>query len=426
MKFFLPALCLLILAAPGAVRAQEGQQNPQDEIITDFGIDEYLAIPKYTLSLGVRSLSGAKTSFTGKGFVSTLHPNGDDITTPNITRVYHDGTVQADASPATFTYYNQDGLTTTTYTADHTTPAGFTNTWSFFDPRQLRSDGNIDFHSYTADISDSGTVHRNPPSGQGIELALTRDMGNLAKRLEWKLFAGAGLNDIKASMSQNLSATVTTLTDTYALDLGTFGTPSTPYVAPHYITVPRVTTDSVTGVTTPVLDPSGFQYIDYVDQTALIGNAPLPNGRTLTTSTGVVVDHRELKGAYFTFRFGPSLTFLITEKLKATVSVGVALIYAGTTYTVDQTYTPDSGDPIVAKVTEDESKLLTGYYFDATLQYDFTERAGIYAGIVYEGGGSYTETALLDDVYTGSKASYKSVVDLSRLQGFRMGMTFRF
>jgi hypothetical protein len=316
-------------------------------------------------------------------------------------------------------------LTTTTFTADHATPAGFTNTWSFSDPRQLRSDGNIDFHSYSADISDAGTINRKPPSGQGFELALTRDMGSFSKRIEWKLFAGAGLNDIKTTSNQNLSATVTTLTDTYALDLGAFGTPAAPYAAPHYIAVPRVTTDAA-GVTTAVLDPGGFQYLDYVDQSALVGNAPLLNGRTLTTSTGVVIDHRELKGAYFTFRFGPSLTFLITEKLKATVSVGVALIYAGTTYTVDQTYTPDSGDPIVAKVTEDESKLLPGYYFDATLQYDFTERAGIYAGIVYEGGGSYTETALLNDVYTGSKASYKSVVDLSRLQGFRMGMTFRF
>ena len=422
MKFLLPLLCVLLLAAPGAVRAQEGQQNPQDEIITDFGIDEFLAIPKYTLTLGVRSLSGAKVSFSGKGFVSSFQPFDKDLTTPvtpNVTRLYHDGTVQADAGGATFDYYAQDGVTVIHYGPGPVTPAGYTNTWSFVDPRQLRSDGNIDFHSYTADISNSGVIPRDPASGQGFELSLARDMGQLTKKLDWKLVAGFALNDIKSSTTANLSASVTTITDTYLLNLGTFGLPSTPYTAPHYVTVPRVDSAGVA-----VLDTLGYQFIDYVDQTALLGNLPL--GRTVTTSTGVVTDHWVLKGAYFTFRLGPSLTFMFTEKLKATVSVGVALIYAGTSYLVEQTYVPDTADPIVSSAHEEEGKLLTGYYFDATLQYDFTERAGLYAGVVYEAGGSYTETAVLNDIYTGSHASYKTAIDLSRLQGFRMGMTFRF
>jgi hypothetical protein len=418
MKFLLPALCLLILAAPGVARAQEDQQSPQDEIITDFGIDEYLAIPKYTLTLGVRSLTGAKASFSGRGVISSFQPPANYLT-PNITRTYHDGTMQADTSPVSLTYLAQDGVTQLTYGPGPLTPSGETNTWSFIDARQLRSDGNIDFHAYTADISNSGVLRRDPAPGQGIELSVSRDMGRLTKKLDWKLVAGFSLNDIKSSTTANLNAVVRTITDTYHLDLNNFAPPTAPYVGPYYLTVPRVNSAGV-----PVLDTLGYQIIDYVDHSSYLGNVPL--NRSITTTNGVVVDHWVLKGAYFTFRLGPSLTYMITEKLKATVSFGVALIYAGTSYTVDQTYTPDTGDPLVSKVTEDEGKLLTGYYFDATLQYDFTERAGLYAGVVYEAGGSYTETALLNDIYTGSSATYKSVVDLSRLQGFRMGMTFRF
>jgi hypothetical protein len=418
MKFLLSLLCLLILAAPGAVRAQEGQQNPQDEIITDFGIDEFLAIPKHTVTIGVRSLSGAKVSFSGQGFVSSYQP-GADLTTANITRLYHDGTLQADVGGASFDYYAQDGVTVIHYGPGPITPTGFTNNWSFVDARQLRIDGNIDFHAYTADISNSGVIGRDPPSGQGFELSVARDMGQLTKKLDWKLVAGFGLNDIKSSTTANLTATVTTITDTYLLDLNTYGTPSPPYVAPYYVTVPRVDSANL-----PVLDTLGFQFIDYVDHSAYVGNRPFV--RTTTTSTGVVVDRWVLKGAYFTFRLGPSLTYMFTEKLKATVSVGVALIYAGTSYLVEQTYVPDTADPIVSSAHEEEGKLLTGYYFDATLQYDITERAGLYAGVVYEAGGSYTETAVLNDIYTGSHATYKTLIDLSHLQGFRMGMTFRF
>jgi hypothetical protein len=418
MKFLPRLLCVLLLAVPGAVRAQEGQQSPPDEIITDFGIDEFLAIPKFTLTFGARSMSGAKVGFSGKGFVSSYQP-GADLTTPNITRLYHDGTLQADAGGASFDYYAQDGVTVIHYGPGPITPAGYTNNWSFVDPRQLRSDGNIDFHSYTADISNSGVVQHDPASGQGFELSVARDMGQLTKKLDWKLVAGFALNDIKSYSNAQLNAVVTTITDTYLLNVGTYGTPSTPYVAPHYITVPRVDSAGL-----PVLDTLGYQFIDYVDQSALVGNLPLV--RTTTTSSGVVVDRWLLRGAYFTFRLGPSLTYMFTERLKATISVGVALIYAGTQYTVEQTYVPDTADPILASAHEEESKLLTGYYFDATLQYDFTERAGLYAGVVYEAGGSYTETATLNDVYTGSHAAYKSVIDLSRLQGFRMGMTFRF
>ena len=192
-----------------------------------------------------------------------------------------------------------------------------------------------------------------------------------------------------------------------------------PYVAPHLKTVPRVDADG-----NPVYDTAGVQYIDYVDDTIYLSNVPI--GRTTTVTDGSVLNHWELKGAYFTFRVGPSLGFLFNDHFRLTLGGGVALMYVGTVYSVDQTYTPDIGDPLVVTAENDESKLLAGYYADATLQYDFTDRAGIYAGAVYQAGGKYTQTASINDEVTGSLATYKAVLDLSSLQGFRMGMNYKF
>jgi hypothetical protein len=419
MKFFLPTIGFLFVALFSLARAQdEHSAAPADEIITDFGIEEYISVPKTTLSVGMRSLSGAKVSFSGKGFIASFQP-GSDSTTPNLIRVYHDGNQLPDNSPQTFTFFNNDG-TPNSYTVP-ITPAGQTNSWSYIDARQFNQDaGTVDMHAYTADIADSGLRQQNPRAGQGIEVAMARDMGNLGKRIEWKLVVGFSLNDIKSATSDVLNATITTTTDTYAAYLNGQSVPVTlPYVTPFLIAVPRIDSSG-----NPVYDTSGAQYIDHVDGTIYLGNAPL--GRTTTITNGTVLNRWDLKGAYFTFRVGPSLSFLFTDHFRATLSAGVALMYVGTSYTVDQTYVPDGGAPLIVTSTEEEAKLLTGYYADATLQYDFTDRAGIYAGAVWQAGGKYTETASVIDPFTGSTPSYKALVDLSSLQGFRMGMNYKF
>jgi hypothetical protein len=419
MKFFLPTCGLSLLALVSSARAQDEQMAaPPDEIITDFGIDEFIAVPNTTLTVGIRSLSGAKASFSGKGFIASFQP-GSDSTTPNITRIYHDGNSLPDNSPQTFTYSNGDG-SQNSYTGP-ITPAGQSNSWSYVDARQLDQNANtMTMHAYTADIADTGLRQHNPAAGQGIEVSMARDMGKMGKRIEWKLVTGFSLNDIKSATSEILNATITTTTDTYATYFNGQGAPLTlPYVAPHLKTVPRVDVDG-----NPVYDTAGIQFIDYVDDTIYLGNAPLE--RTTVVTNGTVLNHWELKGAYFTFRLGPSLSFLFNDHFRATLSGGVALMYVGTIYTVDQTYIPDIGDPLVVTAKEDESKFMAGYYADATLQYDFTERAGIYAGAVYQAGGKFTETATINDAVSGSLATYRAVVDLSSLQGFRMGMNYKF
>ena len=391
---------------------------PPDEIITDFGIEEYLAIPKFSVSVGGRTLGGAKSSFTGRGFVSSFQP-GSDITTANIKRIYHDGNVLANTDPFEFKVGNFDG-TSTTYTA-RTTPAGFTNTWSFLDARQIRGDGNLDFHSYAADVVDSGIHTKDPARGGGIDITFARDMGKIGKRMEWNLIFGTSLTDIKAHTTDTLNATITTITDTYGVNLydQTALPTSPPYTSPSFKQVPRFDSNGV-----PVLDASGLQIIDYVETTIYLSDRP--TNRTTVLAPGTVFNRWDLKGAYFTFRLGPQLSFAITEHLKATISAGVALVYAGTQYSVEQTYQPDTADPVVSTDTTDEGRFLPGYFVDAQLQYEVTERTGFYAGVVYQDNGSYTQTAVLNDTFTGSHADYKALVDLSGLSGFKMGMTFKF
>lgn len=420
MKFLFPSLGLLCLAVLSVARAQdEGQMAaPPDEIITDFGIEEYISVQKYTLSIGIRSLGGVKSSFSGRGLVSSAQPPGD-LTTPGLARLYHDGNVLPDTNPYSFSITNADG-STDTYTAKPT-PAGFTNTWTYLDARQQRDDGNIDFHSYTADISDGGLHQKNPDTGYGMEVTVARDMGKIGRKMEWKLLFGASLTDISSHTSDTLMANGTRTTDTYMPNLGDqTGLPTTlPYTAPSFKQVAQVDADG-----NPILDGTGSQVFKYVETTVYVTDHPIQ--RTVEQFQGVVSNRWDLKGAYFTFRLGPSLSYQFNSRLRLVVSAGAALVFAGTEYNVVQTFVPDISDPIVSTADSDEVKFLPGYFVDASLQFDVTERAGFYAGVTYQDTGSYSQTADLNDKFTGSTASYKALVDMSSLSGFRMGMTFRF
>jgi hypothetical protein len=92
----------------------------------------------------------------------------------------------------------------------------------------------------------------------------------------------------------------------------------------------------------------------------------------------------KLKGSYFTMRAGPSLTLQFTTRFKASVSAGLAMIYAGSNYTVVESFEPETGAEINETVTDDATKFRIGYYADATLQFDATERTGFYVGAVYQ------------------------------------------
>ena len=96
------------------------------------------------------------------------------------------------------------------------------------------------------------------------------------------------------------------------------------------------------------------------------------------------------------------------------------MVYAGTTYTVTETLVPDFGTEISETESSEDYKLLPGWYADATLQFDLTERAGFYAGAIYQSAGDYTQSL------ENSTTSYATKIDLSKQSGVRAGMTIRF
>ena len=65
-------------------------------------------------------------------------------------------------------------------------------------------------------------------------------------------------------------------------------------------------------------------------------------------------------------------------------------------------------------------QLLPGYFADASLHLDLTERAGFYAGAVFQSAGNYTHRL------ESETANYASKVDLSNQSGLRAGLSIRF
>ena len=353
------------------------QSNPEDEIPV-FDLDDYFVQPKFTLSVGVRALTGSKASFGGQGVVSSIQDIHDETSTDAV-RNYHDGVIYRDQR------------------TDATD--GKTNTWTYVDPRQLIDNGaNMAFHTYSAQVTDSTARRNDPGLSLGTELVVTRDMGKIGERLEWKIFAGLGMNGIESNAHDNVQAIITTITDTYSL--GGQTVPATvPYVSPS-----------------SEIDANGVA----VDTSILLGRNPDSRVSSDKANDTQVNNFWKLKGTYLTLRMGPTFIYSITDNFRLSFSAGPSMVYSGTRYSVTQTLTADTSDPITTKVEESEGHNLTGYYADTTLTYFISETAGFYMGAFYQTSGEYTQTI------TESGSNYTTDIDLSKLQGFRAGLNFKF
>ena len=411
-------LALVVFAsAAGLARAQdEQQQRPPTEIPDFSNLDDYIYEPKSILTYGFRMLSGAKLKFFGSGrLVSPEDPGA--ATGANLSRAYHDGSVSADARFAGRVDTSGNPVLdpdSGSQILDPIAADGRTNTWAYQNASQVTADGFIAFHTYTADITDSGTRSKDSNSNFGMELAVSRDMGKLfGSRASWQLVAGMSINDLSGSTNDKVQAKLTALTDVYSLN-GQVA-PLAPYSAPS--SASESVLDSAGNA---VLNDDGSGQTVTTDTTVLLTNQPSDRSNKVTTDSTSVNTRWKLSGAYYTFRAGPTLLFPLTTRIKASVSVGAALIYAGSTYSVTQTYQPETGAEITDTSTSTMSHLLPGYYADASLQFDLTERTGFYAGAVIQGAGDYTQNL------NSTAAHYSTKIDLAKQQGFRGGMTIRF
>ena len=404
---------LLVFALLGSValRAQNETDHPTappPENLT-FLTDEYIYVPKYKFSLGMRGLTGSKTSFSGRGLVASAADSIGDATGTGVSRVYHDGTVSVDTRSVSSDDGN-GGSINVPIASD-----GMTNNWTYADASQVTPAGNVAMHSYSADMIDTGSRKKNTDSAFGFEVAVARDMGKIATRFEWNLAAGFSLNDLKAGLRSTVPAKITTTTDVYSLNGAP--APTAPYTGTATATSQTVV--DVNG--NAVLNSDGTAKTVSTDTVTLLGNEPL--NRVVSapvTDTTSVTNSWKLKGAYFTFRAGPTLFLPITAHLRASVSAGAALVYAGTTYTVVQEFQPLTGDPMTATMSDSSVHFLPGYYADANIEYWITETAGFYAGAVYQNTGEFKQEVKTDS------ADFFTKVDMSSLSGLRAGMNFRF
>jgi hypothetical protein len=418
MRILRLALSVACLSVAG-LRAADEDEKQQPEEIPDFNqIDEYTYVPKSTLSLASRLfLTGPKTTYSGQGLI----PSGQDPSVsnvPNISHTYYDGSV----SPDTRTSVSTNGVGETVSTPIPSD--GRTNTWSYDLASQLLPNGDIAFHTYTAEVTDTGIHSTDGAPSLGLELLWDRDMGKLGKRVKWAITAGFSIADIHSSTYANVPTTLQTVTDTYDL----FGQvpPPAPYSSPNSISqaVFNSAGQAVTG--------SGSSgQTQEVDQTILLGNQPaLP--RT-TAYTDILTTNRYfIEGAYYTLRIGPTLIVPFGSHLKLSISGGPDLIYSGSELNVLENLTVDETGNVVPQLYQKENtKIMPGYYVDVDLRYDFTETAGVYVGNVYQGGGSYSQsvpsgTTLPGPTGATSGTSYSTKIDFADQEGVKAGMTFRF
>ncbi|WP_414663096.1 hypothetical protein [Horticoccus sp. 23ND18S-11] len=400
----------------GLAHAQDEERRAPPVEIPDFSnLDEYIYEPKSTVRFGFRYISGAKTSFSGQGRI--LSPeNPGERTGANLQRVYHDGSVQPDSRTVARLDSSGNPIIdpqSNSAVFDAIAPDGRTNSWNYTDASQLSQLGFVAFHTYSAEIIDTDVRRKETASSAGMDITVARDMGKLWGRLPWTLTTGLSINDISANTTDRVRATLTTLTDFYNL----YGRvpPDAPYSSPS-----SATTTVVDASGNPVLNDDGSTKTSTTDTSVLIGNEPA--GRTIDSITGNSnVDNRwKVKGAYYTMRAGPTVWVPITTRLRASLSVGAAIVYSGTNYTVTQTFAPELGAEISDTASSAAYKLLPGYYADATVQFDLTERAGFYAGAVFQSAGSYTQTVNTDT------ANYSTKIDLANQNGVRAGLSIRF
>lgn len=401
----------------GVVLAQDEERRAPPIEIPDFSnLDEYIYEPKSTVTFGFRYLSGAKTSFSGRGSIPSPEDPGQ-AAGANLSRVYHDGGVQPDARTVGRLDSSGNPIIdpqTQSPVFDPIAPDGKTNTWNYTDASQLSLPGFVRFNSYSAEVVDAATREKKGTSNAGMDIAMSRDMGKLfGSRIAWNLTAGMSINDLSNQMSDSVRATLTTMSDYYSL----FGAtpPDAPYSAPS-----SVTTNILDASGNPVTGDDGSIATVTTDTTILLGNEPVARATTTVTDDSSVTNHWKLKGAYYTFRAGPTIWIPIGSRFKASLSAGAAVIYSGTNYTVTQTFQPALGAEISDTNSSDAYKVLPGYFADASVQFDLTERAGFYAGAVFQSAGSYTQ-----NVET-TTAHYSTKIDLASQRGVRAGMAIRF
>jgi hypothetical protein len=402
MKKLLACLALAFFAPIfGSLYAQEDQQaSEQYEPPPPVGVDvDYFAPPKQKLTIGARFLSGPKISFFGHGSIpSNVSPSSGN---------YNDGNI----GPDTRNDAASNQSLQSSANAD-----GRSNTWQFSSASQIDGNG-VDLHAYSATDNGNNSQSDKGQLSSGVEVVYERDFGWHLGKLEIDIIGGLSLNKIGFSENENISGTLTTLTDHYS----TFNTVLNGNGDPVLNASGNPTYTPGPPPTGPYSAPSSTNDAagNSVDNSTLISDSPTDNIPTPPSSTEIT-QQVSVNGAYFTLRAGPQLTLPLTTNFSASLSGGPALVYAGSTLTVTQTVTPPTGDAITNTQSDTYYTVLPAYFADASLECTLTDTTGLYLGATFQGSTGYNQSI------HSQEASFTDRVELGNEEGVRAGINFKF
>jgi len=251
-------------------------------------------------------------------------------------------------------------------------------------------------------------------ASNGIDISTSHDMGKLfGTKMSWSLLAAVSVSDLSAQASANVRAAVSTDSDYYSLYGQNPADP--PYASPSSKNFTLL--DSAGS---PLLTDDGVPQTVVLDTSVLLANESAARITTVVTDETSVRNSWKLKGAFYTFRFGATLVIPIFSRVQITLSAGPALIYSGSSYTVTQTLDPETGTDITDTSTDVANKVLPGYFADAAVQVNVSDRTGFYAGAVFQSAGSFVQQL------NNGTAQYSSKIDFANMSGLRAGMSYRF
>jgi len=240
-----------------------------------------------------------------------------------------------------------------------------------------------------------------------VEFQYVRIFSKSTQRLQWGMLAGITLNGINSKTSGEVKSTLNIRTDYYTLP---------------------------TGLTLPAAPYNGPTYADYVDSSGTVVKAggletttpltAIPDGATVVSSVAGGATVRgiwQVKGSYLMMRFGPNFRAQLTERLGLNGSIGLAGAYAGTVYSVAESFEVPNLPGVhvgTSAGTQQSSatKFLSGYYADLNMEWTANERTGLFSGLTTQKLGNYGQT--LD--------GRTALIDLGSAVGIRAGVSIKF
>lgn len=437
------AALALFVAAPVLVPAQDSGSAKEEERLAALGrneADQWYS-PRSRVTVGFRFLtSGGRVDFGKLGSVPFLHAivpasagaanrlysngqvlldatrneekdaNGAQTSIPGGRyKVYQDVTVPVlDASG------NDTGQTKTVSRlfGDYVSYIpNSTREYEVYGQTQLiGTPGYVSLTNYAA-VSEGASFSKKQGATAGLELQFTRDLGKGTRHMKWGVLAGITINDINSKSSGTVVSSLRSYTDFYSTNGQT--------IPPDLLTNPFYDTAFDT-------DNDGFTNV--FESTVPIASVPDPTKTIdMTTPGGAsVTGVWQVKGAYFMVKLGPSLRAQLTDRIGLSASVGLASAYAGTRYSVNESFelaampgiTFETTDAVTGDttLTNTTAKFLTGYYADLSLDWTANESFNLFGGVTAQQLGDYEQK--LD--------SRTAKIDLGSTVGLRGGISIKF